>query len=319
MNTPPSYTYNNTYSPITGYSSFNEDLARLMQNVGSLVPYYNMSPDSPIPPPSPMISSLKDNCVIDLTDDDDNSNMVCTTRKEEPQVLFVYPPNCKDSVRLTQEDYDRLAPGNELNDNVIDTYLRYYRDNIMDSSTAKRFQIFNSFFYLSLQKDNIGKWTKGMDIFNYDYLIIPISENHHWKLAIIANMPQLLEPNEKSSRPYILLFDSLGVENKNSPIFDNLRSYLEREWRLRKNETRDFSKHTVRAFAPRLPCQNNSTDCGLFLIKYVIEFTKSIPVDFSSRKTIKSKIGKEWFQIDDILELREEIKNTFLSLAQNNK
>lgn len=66
---------------------------------------------------------------------------------------------------------------------------------------AKRIYMFNSYFFANLTKapkgptginyDNVSKWTRLVDIFSHDYIVVPINENAHWYVAIICNLPQL--------------------------------------------------------------------------------------------------------------------------------
>jgi sentrin-specific protease 7 len=58
---------------------------------------------------------------------------------------------------------------------------------------------FNTHFYTALTgatKSRINhkaveRWTRNVDLFNYDFLVIPIHENSHWYLAMVCNLPNL--------------------------------------------------------------------------------------------------------------------------------
>lgn len=61
--------------------------------------------------------------------------------------------------------------------------------------------MFNTFFYASLTTSKPGqrginyeavqKWTRGIDIFTYDFVVVPVNESAHWYIAIICNLPAL--------------------------------------------------------------------------------------------------------------------------------
>ncbi len=72
-------------------------------------------------------------------------------------------------------------------------------------------------------------------------------------------------------RPCILIFDSLSGASR-ARIIATLRDYLRIEYKVKHQEDRDFSKHVVKGACPRVPQQNNYTDCGLFVLQYVETF-----------------------------------------------
>lgn len=48
--------------------------------------------------------------------------------------------------------------------------------------------------------------------------------------------------------------------------------YLELEWEAKCKTRREFSKSTMVDFCPRVPKQDNSSDCGVYLLQYVETF-----------------------------------------------
>jgi hypothetical protein len=65
---------------------------------------------------------------------------------------------------------------------------------------AKRVYFFNSYFFATLTNvkgrrninyEGVQKWTRSIDIFGYDYIVVPINESAHWYVAIICNLPNL--------------------------------------------------------------------------------------------------------------------------------
>ena len=128
-------------------------------------------------------------------------------KSQSPKVsktILVYPsPPKKGGIALTNVDVDCLRPGIYLNDIIIDFYLRYLYEEILTEEQRARTYIFNSYFYTRLSKRAFGdsrrsespiermhsqvkKWTRGIDIFERDYIIIPVNEHSHWFLVIIC-------------------------------------------------------------------------------------------------------------------------------------
>jgi len=107
-------------------------------------------------------------------------------------------------------DIKRLDEGEFLNDNLISFYLRYLEDKAERErpDIAKRVHIMSPFFYQRLTRgkgrknidyDGVKRWTSKVNIFAYDYIVVPVNENQHWYLAIICNAPKLIEsPKEQT-------------------------------------------------------------------------------------------------------------------------
>ena len=99
--------------------------------------------------------------------------------------------------RATVDFHDllRLDEGEFLNDNLIDFYMIYcFKQNNVPQDKVF---FFNTFFYSRLTENTgrasmnynaVKRWTSKIDIFNYDYIVVPINEDTHWYLAIICNV-----------------------------------------------------------------------------------------------------------------------------------
>ncbi|KAL5117499.1 hypothetical protein ACEQ8H_004664 [Pleosporales sp. CAS-2024a] len=95
-------------------------------------------------------------------------------------------------------DLERLDEGEFLNDNLIDFYMIYCfkQSKVPD----KKIYFFNTFFYSRLTENTgrasmnykaVERWTSKVDIFNYDYVVVPINQDTHWFLAIICNVDKM--------------------------------------------------------------------------------------------------------------------------------
>merc|ERR1712038_200653 len=110
-------------------------------------------------------------------------------------IYLVYPEGECCSVIITSNDLELLNPGEFLNDSIVDFYLMYIARKLKKDkiNLFNRMHFFNSFFYKRYvtSKSNerykhVRKWTKEIDIFSKDFLIIPINERFHWSLIIIC-------------------------------------------------------------------------------------------------------------------------------------
>lgn len=103
--------------------------------------------------------------------------------------------------------------------------------------------------------NDVRRWTKNIDIFEYDKIFIPINiSNGHWTLAVISM--QLLE---------IKYYDSL---NGNGMNYKNvLQRWVGDEAADKKNILDyDVSQINLNPNMPAVPQQSNYVDCGVFTI-----------------------------------------------------
>merc|ERR1719342_288274 len=128
------------------------------------------------PPPKPVIQPLKNLCQ--------------------------YPQGQLGSVTVTLEDYKTLAAGTFLNDVIIDFYLKYLQYSVFDEADKNRAHIFTTFWFSRLtskpspiearkdpvvrRHDRVKRWTRKVNIFEKDFVVVPINENYHWYLCIIC-------------------------------------------------------------------------------------------------------------------------------------
>lgn len=130
---------------------------------------------------------------------------------------LTYPKVGKKKTTVEWSDLVRLDEGEFLNDNLIGFYLRYLEQRLEEErpELAKRVYFFNTFFFATLTNTHKGrkrfnyegvqKWTRSVDLFTYDYIIVPINELAHWYLAIICNLPaldrDLAVPEDEATSP----------------------------------------------------------------------------------------------------------------------
>lgn len=123
-------------------------------------------------------------------------------RPDEQISLLMYPPKGTGGLCIRMEDYVCLTKESYLNDIIIDFYLLWLRNTLIPEAQRERTHIFSTFFYKRLttltrptdvkqtaaQKRHarVQKWTKVVDIFDKDFIIVPINEQSHWFLAIIC-------------------------------------------------------------------------------------------------------------------------------------
>ncbi|XP_030136938.4 sentrin-specific protease 7 isoform X6 [Taeniopygia guttata] len=292
--------------------------------------------------------------------------------------LIVYPPPpAKGGLGVTREDLECLEYGEFLNDVIIDFYLKYLLLEKAPKHVADRTHIFSSFFYKCLtrtEKNSEGDakvsaaqrrhrrvrtWTRHINIFNKDYIFVPVNEESHWYMAVIcfpwleeAMCEERPQPGRESAaaaarrprdgeelhggneiaasasvlysaiskislsnskkqickRPCILILDSLKACSVQKTV-QVLREYLEVEWEAKRKTHREFSKSTMIDLCPRVPKQDNCSDCGVYLLQYVESFIQNPIVNFEQPLNLEN-----WFPRQLIRNKREEIRDLILQL-----
>ncbi|XP_071998199.1 sentrin-specific protease 6 isoform X2 [Engystomops pustulosus] len=111
-------------------------------------------------------------------------------------------------------------------------------------------------------------------------------------------------------QPCILLMDSLRGPSR-STVVKTLREYLEVEWEVKKGSKRSFSKEYMKGSNPRVPQQNNFSDCGVYVLQYVESFFENPIQSFDLPMNLT-----DWFPQQRMKTKREEIRNLILSLQE---
>ncbi|GKT77995.1 ulp1 protease family protein [Colletotrichum tofieldiae] len=120
---------------------------------------------------------------------------------------LIFPAIGKNRASVYRDDISRLEEGEYLNDNLIGFYLRYLQVNLerANKALADRIYIMNTYFYPKLTDvkagrginyDGVKSWTAKIDLFSFDYIVVPVNESAHWYLAIICNPAKLLQRSD---------------------------------------------------------------------------------------------------------------------------
>ncbi|THG11502.1 hypothetical protein TEA_012999 [Camellia sinensis var. sinensis] len=205
----------------------------------------------------------------------------------------VYPKGDPDAVSISKRDIELLRPETFINDTIIDFYIKYLKNKIKPEE-KNRFHFFNSFFFRKLADldrgpsrackgraafQRVHKWTRKVNLFEKDYIFIPVNFSNHSADEDVKKLSKV---------PCILHMDS--IKGSHRGLKNLIQSYLWEEWKERQNRLLEdvSSKFLNLRFVPlELPQQENSFDCGLFLLHYVELFLDRAPVDFSPFKITK--------------------------------
>lgn len=172
--------------------------------------------------------------------------------------------------KLTFKNLRTLKPGQWLNDEVINAYLRLVDGELENSSS--RVRVVNTFFFDQYLKDskNIGKILrilskKRIDVNKIDVLYIPININNmHWSFVILDL--------EKGIATYCDSLKNASIPSHKEIV--NLGNLLQNQ---RAKIKEKFIKATLH---PSFSKQNNSYDCGVFMLKGIDELARFSKLSF---------------------------------------
>ncbi|XP_049922254.1 sentrin-specific protease 7b isoform X3 [Epinephelus moara] len=200
-----------------------------------------------------------------------------------------------------------------------------------------------------MRHQRVKTWTRQVDIFTKDFLFVPVNQEAHWFLVVVcfpgleevqyeefqrptgaseraAGKPSSFslrsqQPPECTQqswqrdtvlkRPCILVMDSLKLSYHEN-VCRLLRDYLQVEWEVRRGTPRVFGSDNMRSSNCRVPQQDNSSDCGLYLLQYAESFLQNPVVHFDLPLRLEN-----WFPRQRVRQKREEIRALIMRMHQS--
>uniref|UniRef100_A0A8D0FTQ5 SUMO specific peptidase 1 n=1 Tax=Strix occidentalis caurina TaxID=311401 RepID=A0A8D0FTQ5_STROC len=202
------------------------------------------------------------------------------TEEMEKEIKNVFRGGNQDEVlseafrlTITRKDIQTLNNLNWLNDEIINFYMNL----LMERSKEKGLpavHAFNTFFFTKLKTAGyqaVKRWTKKVDIFSVDLLLVPIHLGVHWCLAVVD-----------FRKKTITYYDSMG--GINSEACRILLQYLKQESLDKKRKEFDTNGWSLLSKkSQEIPQQMNGSDCGMFACKYADCITKDKPINFTQQ------------------------------------
>lgn len=197
----------------------------------------------------------------------------CAMAQSDPSLVL----SAAFKLRITQRDLATLQDGGWLNDEVINFYLSLVMERCSGEGAALKVYSFSTFFFPKLRGGGGGqagghaavkRWTKAVDLFLYDLILVPLHLGVHWAIAVV-------DFKSKTVKSY----DSMG--QRHDDICSLLLLYLKEEHKAKKGRELDSAKWTIGSLrAAEIPQQKNGSDCGVFACKYADYIAKGRPLTF---------------------------------------
>ncbi|XP_053201198.1 sentrin-specific protease 7-like [Panonychus citri] len=235
---------------------------------------------------------------IDCDDPVENQCRLKGSTSTNDDLLFRYPPDGTERISIRQSDLSCLDEEQHVNETILGFYLKYIERNLTASDITQRSYIFSVFFYHKLTQrkrkaqtqdskllydrcyKGVKTWTKNVNIFHKDFIIMPINKSGHWFLVIICyprKVPSMNEilPNEiekSPKRPCILFMDSAQIVNSELEFSEPIRHFLTKEWEYLQMSNKNFSKSVMPDIYLKVPKQINDFDSGFFVLQCIENF-----------------------------------------------
>lgn len=262
-------------------------------------------------------------------------------------VLFEYTLSegeTKEVITFTKHDFAQLQSPNYLNDTIITFFMQFQMDSMIDVDFRSRVHVFSSFFLNKIRSiykpeqrnrnsnrnnNNIteiisntstpnvspiksnnncaSRWLKGVDIFEKDFLFLPVCEDDHWLLVIICyprhDPKHSTEsiPDEDLTEPAVFVLNS--TKDRAPAVKKALQKFLAHQWNLGGKSDRSFAinnakSNGIRLFFPEVPQQKNNYNCGVYLLNYFKCFMNSPRESYI--KMFRQRSLTNWFEINQI-------------------
>lgn len=179
-----------------------------------------------------------------------------------------------DGAQITRKDIQTLHGLNWLNDEIINAYMTLLCTRSQRSG-FKRSYSFNTFFYPKLVSSgyaSVKRWTRRVDLFSNDYIIVPVHLGNHWCLSFID-----------FTKKTVSYFDSMG--GSPNKCCDRLLSYLKDESKdKKKQEFDDENWRSIDRTRQGIPQQTNYSDCGVFACTFAEYLTREAKFNFTQKQ-----------------------------------
>lgn len=178
-------------------------------------------------------------------------------------------------LNISRSDIGTLNDDRWLNDEVINFYLSVIMERSGTEEAREkawpRVYAFNTFFFPKLAVGGyaaVKRWTRSVDLFSFDILLVPLHCTMHWCLAAVDFRKRTIS-----------YYDSLKSQGDKHHFLLRLQSYIEDESQGKKNKGIDWDAWAL-IDVEELPQQTNTNDCGVFICQYSECLSRDAPMEF---------------------------------------
>uniref|UniRef100_A0A8C5Z526 SUMO specific peptidase 2 n=1 Tax=Marmota marmota marmota TaxID=9994 RepID=A0A8C5Z526_MARMA len=156
--------------------------------------------------------------------------------------------------------------------------INFYMNLLVERNKKQGYpalHVFSTFFYPKLKSGGyqaVKRWTKGVNLFEQELVLVPIHRKVHWSLVVMDLRKKCLK-----------YLDSMG--QKGHRICEILLQYLQDESKTKRNIDLNLLEWTHYSMKPHeIPQQLNGSDCGMFTCKYADYISRDKPITFTQHQ-----------------------------------
>ncbi|XP_031631330.1 probable ubiquitin-like-specific protease 2A [Contarinia nasturtii] len=193
-----------------------------------------------------------------------------TNRNQNSEVLLTY-----ENIQITEDDLKCLKASKYFNDKIINFYLKYMYRTLLTVEQQSKVHIFDSFFAEALDQMDESRtirWLRRVNIFEKDYLLIPVNVDEHWFIMVIC-YPMNVGFCHSSvlHRPRILTLDSMPhhSQDKMKTLIRLVHNFIRCACVVQLNMTAEqIGNLSIRMQNVNVDVkeQSNNFDCGIHLL-----------------------------------------------------
>ena len=170
--------------------------------------------------------------------------------------------------RITVEDIKVTQGTFWLNGDVISAYLQLLTNRGGKNGLPSVLGL-NTLFYPLLHQSGycrVKQFTKDLDIFSLDLVLVPIHHGLHWALVAVD-----------LKKRTVTYYDSMLRHGKDDSCVGKVIRYLEEEHQHRKGYRMNFQLRSM--WDQTVPQQSNGFDCGVFVCRFAEQLSRGSPPD----------------------------------------
>ena len=212
-------------------------------------------------------------------------------KKTTNDIQSEWTRRAKNKLKIYKHDLFKLDKSNWLNDSIIEAILH----QICNTASYRKVIALSPFLFTKLLEEDPTFFTKTINIFNYENILIPVCIDKHWILGHFNPKNGNLQIHD----PYQTFTQTLKV------------GQILTKWLLNEG-TRTKSKLKIINFIPsqlyKKQPNSDSSNCGIFIAKYANSIVKNKEPNLYNIEQTRKKWKR--ILIDELYIIREKIEKT---------